>query len=114
MFFCGYAVDRCPFPMREDLVLLAYRTSLDVVGYPFFHVGPVIVFLRFPQRLVSTGVSCGRVIVYEGHYPSFYFVECWYQGSSFRGYSCDCEFGFWEDDHILVVFLPSIRPWWSG
>ncbi len=50
----------------------------------------------------------------ECHYPSLYFVECWYQGLSLRGYRCYCEFSFWEDNHILVVFLSLIRSWRSG
>ena len=43
--------------MGKDLVLLAYGTSFDVVGDPFPHAGPVVLFLGFSDGFVSARVS---------------------------------------------------------
>src|SRR5258708_7102094 len=94
--------------MREDLVLLTDGTSFHIVRNPFLHSRPIIMFLSFSQCLVSSGVSCSGVVVYEAHDPSFDFIEGRYEGFSFWVSCCDLEFSWCEDCDVLVVFLSSI------
>ena len=58
MGFGRDAVYRGFSPMHEDLVLLADSTAFYIVRDPFFHVGPVISFLRLSKRFVPSWVSC--------------------------------------------------------
>jgi len=58
VWVCGDAVYRNLGSMCEDLVLLTDGAAFDIVCNPFFYVGPVVLFLRFPEGFVSSGVSC--------------------------------------------------------
>src|SRR6266478_8825011 len=70
-FFCSDAVEWYFSFMSQDLVLLADRASLYVVRYPLVHPRPWQDFSCFPDRLVSSGVSCRGMVVDEGHEVSF-------------------------------------------
>src|SRR6266404_4487435 len=70
-FFCGDAVERYLLFMSHDFILLAGHTSFHVVRYPLLHPRPWQDFCCFPNRFVSSGVSCHGVIMDEGHEVPF-------------------------------------------
>src|SRR6266478_2036456 len=70
-FFGCDAVERYSFPMSHDFVLLTGGAAFDVVCDPLPHPCPWQNLRSFSNRLVSSGVSCGGVIVDERHQVSF-------------------------------------------
>src|SRR6266403_5668572 len=75
-FFGRDAVERYPFLVGHDFVLLAGSAAFDVVCDPLPHPCPRQDLCSFSNRFVSAGMSCGWVIVDERHQISFRGI--WY------------------------------------
>ena len=104
-FFGGDAVEQCfPF-VGHNFVLLADRTAFYVVCDPLPHPCPWQDFCSSSNRFISSGVSCGGMIMDEGHEVSFRGV--WYLHSS----GVYEEFWF-EEGLIFIVVVSLIRVWW--
>src|SRR5258708_22241175 len=93
--------------MRKVFVLLARCTSGDVIGDPGFHSFPDQMVLGLPEGLIPSRVSCGGVVVDQGHQVSFLH---------FRGYG----YGYLanklcggEDSCVLVIPLALVNIWGS-
>ena len=99
--------------MCEDLVLLAYGASLDVVCDPFLHVRPVVSFLGLSEGFVSPQVSCGGVVMYKPHDASFDQVKRWYLDFGLSWCSGYSEFLWGQDYDFLVVILTLVCTWES-
>src|SRR6266404_1914167 len=101
-FFRGDAIERHPFLMSQNFILLADCTSFYVVGYPLTHPHPWQDFGCFLNCLVSSRVSCRRVVMDEGHkvlFGRFWELHC--MGG------IDEEFWF-EKGLIPVVVVPLV------
>src|SRR6266403_1875713 len=70
-FFGCDAVEWYSFLVSHDFVLLAGRAAFYVFCDPLPHARPWQDLRSFSDRFVSSGVSCGRMIVDEGHEVSF-------------------------------------------
>ena len=95
-------VQRDSRSVRKVLVLLACCASCDVVGNPGFHSLPDQVILGLSEGLVSSRVSCSRVVVNQGHQ-----IPLLHLGGCGHGYLTN-QFRWREDSHVLVVFLALI------
>src|SRR5216684_3952331 len=84
------------------LVLLTCCAFCDVVGDPGFHPFPDQVILGLSKGFVSSRVSCGGMVMNQGHQvPFLHFGGCGHR------YLAN-EFCWREDSGILVVFLALI------
>ena len=101
--------------MGKDLVLLASSASFYVVGNPFLHSRPPILFLRFPNSFVTAWVSCCRVVMHEGHNASFDLNDGRYDDFPFRGGGSRCHYKlvFREYSDIFIVGFPFVGARWS-
>ena len=59
-----YSIDGYFFLVCEVLVLLTYRTSLDIVGYPLIHIQPPVSFFGFADGLVPTRMAGSGMVVH--------------------------------------------------
>src|SRR6266403_4408734 len=105
-FFGCNAVKRYPFPMGHNLILLADGAAFDVVCDPLSHSSPRQDLRSFSDRLVSSGVTCGRMIVDEGHKVSFRKLRYLRSRSVYK------EFRF-EEGLILIVVVSMIGVGWT-
>jgi len=90
----------------QNLVLLTGCAAFYIVCDPLSHPSPGQDFYGFSNRFVSSRVSCGGVIVDEGHEVSFRGV--WDSCSG----GVDEEFWF-EEGLVFVVVVSLIRVEWS-
>src|SRR6266478_9678057 len=97
LFGCD-TVERYSLSVSHNFVLLAGCAAFYVVCDPLPHPCPWQDFRSFSNRFISSGVSCGRMIMDESHKVSFRGV--WY----FRGSSVYEEFQF-KEGLILVVVI---------
>ena len=67
----GDFVHRWACAVRDDFVLLARRTSLDVFCNPHAHVWPPIVPLGLSDCFIATRVSSYKALMYDSHDLSF-------------------------------------------
>ena len=101
--------------MGEDFVLLASGASLHVVGNPFLHSGPPILFLRFPNSFVTAWMSCCGVVMHEGHNASFDLNNGGYDDLSFVGNGssrCHYELVFREYCDVFIVGFSFVGTRW--
>src|SRR6266403_6203677 len=90
----------------QNLILLADRAAFYVVRDPLSHSSPGQDLCGFSNCFVSSGVSCGGVIVDEGHEISFRGVWDLCCGSVNKD--------FWfEEGLVFVVVVSLIRIGWS-
>ncbi len=102
----GDAVERYFLFVGQNLVLLADCAAFYVVCDPLSHPDPGQDFCGFSNRFVSSRMSCGGVIVDEGHKISFRGVR------DLCCSSVDKEFWF-EEGLVFVVVVSLIRVGWS-
>ena len=105
-FFGSDPVEWRSLLMGEYLVLLAGCAAFYIVCDPLSHPGPGQDLCGFSNCFVSSRVSCGGVIMDEGHEISFRGV--WDLCCS----SVDKEFWF-EEGLVFVVVVSLIRIGWS-
>ena len=101
-FFCSNVVEWYFLLVGYDFVLLASCTAFYVVCDPLPHSCPWQDFGGFPDRLILSWVSSGRVVVDEGHEVPFRGV--W----DLRRGGVDEEFWF-EEGLIPIVVVSLVR-----
>src|SRR6266436_5160721 len=104
--FSGNAVEwYFPF-VSYDFILLAGCAAFYVVGDPLSHPCPWQDLRSFPDRFISSGVSCGGMTVDERHKVSFRRVR--YLGA------CSVYEEVWfKEGLVFVVVFSVIRVGWT-
>jgi hypothetical protein len=88
--------------MGEDLVLLAGRAALNVLGDPMVYPWPREVVFGLSDCLISAWVPHCRVVMDQGHQVTFLCLEG--LPNCYGSY----EFLWWQHSYILVVFFPLV------
>src|SRR6266404_997753 len=99
-FFGRDAVERYFLSVGYDFVLLTGCAAFYVVCDPLPHPCPWQDFCSSSNRFISSGVSCGGMIMDEGHEVSFRGV--WYLRSS------GVYEEFWFEEGLIFVVVVSL------
>src|SRR6266436_10405192 len=104
-FFGCNTVERYFLSVGHDFVLLTGCAAFYVVCDPLPHPRPWQDFRSFSNCFISSGMSCGGVIMDESHKVSFQGVQYLCGSSVYE------EFWF-KEGLILVVVVPLVRIGW--